>query len=243
MIQTIQGQEIRRVVVPSGGWSHEANYSSTPWVVKGLKRLNLDVYTLQYQSSTFLKELLSLAPDVVFPQTLGAYGEDGTLQALLDRYDLPYVGSGVCASALGMNKALFGDTVRSIGQAIFNRHLCFTAPYALIASQEYQPAYSDVVRALGSPFIIKPLASGASFGIYLIEEEAHFWDVFEQAMRDFHVVLFEQYVTGHEYTVGILEDDANSIDLSVCSIRKEMALALHTQNSKLDTALSEVYYS
>lgn len=218
-VRTAGGQVIRRVAVPYGGWSHEANYSSAPWVLRALEMLGLEVVPLDLRDPAFLTQLLAARADVVFPQTLGAYGEDGTLQGLLDFCDLRYVGSGVSASAVGAQKAICNDVARGLGSSTEEmRRLRFTAPRGIVLPADTALRYADLVTRLDSPFVLKPLASGASFGVSLIADERSFDEAYEATVREYRHVLAEQYVTGAEYTVGIVEDDARSVDLPICAV-------------------------
>lgn len=203
----------QRVAVVSGSWSHEANYSSVDSVSEALDALGYEVIALRYEHPDFLTDLLASRPDMVFPQVLGAYGEDGGFAALLERYNLPYVGSGLAASAIGMNKALTKVFLRGLGLP----GVAVPASLTLSAKKPW-PSYQEVVNQLGSPVVLKPLSSGASFGLHLVTDEASWQRHLFPTVAEFQHVLAEQYVRGREFASGILEDDLQLLDLPVCEI-------------------------
>ena len=99
--------------------------------------------------------------DVVFPIIHGTFGEDGTLQGLLEMAELPYVGSGVAASAVGMDKALM--------RAVFAAHGVPQTDYVVLADEEMRTPSDDMMRRiereLGYPCFVKPANGGSSVGV------------------------------------------------------------------------------
>ncbi len=133
--------------------------------------------------------------DVILPIIHGPYGEDGTLQGLLEILGVPYVGSGVLASALAMDKlksrALFRDAGLPVPKTI-----------ALI-----RPSPADIrraVRTLGLPLVVKPNRSGSSIGITIIHHRREVPKAIRAAQRFDDTILFEEFVTGRELTVPVL---------------------------------------
>ena len=134
--------------------------------------------------------------DVVFPLLHGAYGEDGTVQGLLELAGIPYVGSGVFASAAAMDKAHMKAMLISAGLPV--------GPYAVIAPRTGSPTALEQVRHLGLPLFVKPARGGSSLGISRVTN----LDAFDAALahaRSFDPkVVVEAAVAGREIECGVL---------------------------------------
>jgi D-alanine-D-alanine ligase len=141
------------------------------------------------------------AVDVVFPVLHGPYGEDGTVQGLLEMAGVPYVGSGVLASAAAMDKAVAKRLLESAGLPV--------APAVVVRSRRWQTDRDGVVgevRALGLPVFVKPARGGSSIGITKVGDLADLPAAVEDALRCDPKVLVEAAVPGREIELGILED-------------------------------------
>ena len=145
--------------------------------------------------------------DVVFLALHGGRGEDGTVQAILDVIGVPYTGSGHLASALAMDKDLAKRVLRDHGIA--------TPAWALA------PTTSEHVKeVVGYPCIVKPSKQGSSVGMSLVRRGRDLARAIAVAAQFDDEVMVEQYVSGREYTVGILGDEA----LPVVEIRPKHEL-------------------
>lgn len=136
--------------------------------------------------------------EVAFLALHGRYGEDGTIQGLLEMMGIPYTGSGVLASALGMNKIATKKVVRSSGVP--------TPDYCEIGMDE--PADSAAARVeaeLGLPVMLKPLEEGSSLGVSKCKRAADLVSCVVQGRAEFGAVFAERFVCGREITVGVLE--------------------------------------
>lgn len=143
--------------------------------------------------------------DVAFIAMHGPYGEDGTMQGLLELLGIPYTGSGVLASALAMDK------LRS--RQIFEWHRIPVPAYVPVTVEAWRdPARVQwqVAGELGYPCAVKPNAVGSSIGVSLVRDAAHLEAAVEQAFAYGPVVLVEEYVAGTEITCGIVDDPATS---------------------------------
>ena len=139
--------------------------------------------------------------DVVFPVLHGPYGEDGTLQGLLELAGVPYVGSGVLASAAAMDKAVARVLLSSAGIPV--------TPAVTVRAARWagdQDGLVDDVRALGLPVFVKPARGGSSIGISKVHDLADLPAAVELALRYDPKVLVEAMVPGREVECGILED-------------------------------------
>jgi D-alanine-D-alanine ligase len=115
--------------------------------------------------------------DVIFPVLHGPYGEDGTIQGLLELANVPYVGAGVLASAVGMDKAIM--------KLVFAAHGLPVGPYRVVLRHEWETARDETLRnlesALGFPMFVKPANLGSSVGISKARQRAELADAIDLA--------------------------------------------------------------
>jgi D-alanine-D-alanine ligase len=130
------------------------------------------------------------AVDVVLPILHGPFGEDGTVQGLLELADVPYVGAGVAASALAMDKDLFKKVMRDSGIPV-------AAHYAIRSGDE-------IANPFGYPVFVKPARLGSSVGISKVHSEHELAPAVELARSHDEKVLVEEFVAGTEVEVGVL---------------------------------------
>jgi D-alanine-D-alanine ligase len=138
--------------------------------------------------------------DVVLPLLHGPFGEDGTLQGLLELADVPYVGSGVLASAAAMDKQFMKVLLAGAGLPV--------GPHVVITDAEWQrdPAASaESVAALGWPVFVKPARGGSSMGISKVHRAADLRAAVESAREHDPKVVVEAAVVGREIECGVLE--------------------------------------
>ena len=139
--------------------------------------------------------------DVALIAMHGPYGEDGTMQGLLELLGIPYTGSGVLASALAMDK------LRS--RQIFEWHRIPVPGYVSVTPDVWRDrghVHREVAEHLGYPCVVKPNAVGSSLGVSLVREAPVLDAAVEAAFAYGRVVLVEEYVAGTELTCGILDD-------------------------------------
>ncbi|MFB7114732.1 D-alanine--D-alanine ligase family protein [Streptomyces sp. NPDC056190] len=142
--------------------------------------------------------------DVVFPVLHGPYGEDGTLQGLLELSGVPYVGSGVLASAVGQDKEYMKRVFTSFGLKV--------GPYVVIRPREWAQDPSaarkkivDFAGEHGWPLFVKPARAGSSIGITKVDDLAGLDEAVEEAQRHDPKVLVEAALRGREIECGVLE--------------------------------------
>ncbi|PKW25905.1 D-alanine--D-alanine ligase family protein [Phycicoccus duodecadis] len=155
--------------------------------------------------------------DVVFPLLHGPFGEDGTIQGLLDLADVRYVGSGVTASAVMMDKAMMKVVLAAAGLPV--------GPYVVITDREWRrdPAAAlDAVGALTFPVFVKPARAGSSMGITRVTSMEHLEAAVEAAREHDPKVVVEQGITGREIECGVLEghgtDAPRASELGECVV-------------------------
>src|SRR3989475_4484669 len=130
------------------------------------------------------------AVDVVLPILHGPFGEDGTVQGLLELAGVPYVGAGVAASALAMDKDLFKKVMRDSGIPVAAHHAIRLG--------------DAVENPFGYPVFVKPARLGSSVGISKVHREEELGPAVELAFRHDEKVLVEEFVAGTEVEVGVL---------------------------------------
>jgi D-alanine-D-alanine ligase len=143
-----------------------------------------------------------LEVDLVFPVLHGPYGEDGTVQGLLDMAGIPYVGSGVLGSALGMDKEKM--------KRMFRDHGLPVGDFVVIRAHEWEHGAGHALEAavaLGFPSFTKPANLGSSVGVSRCEDEVSLVAGIEEALRHDRKVLVEEGMAGREIEVGVLGND------------------------------------
>jgi D-alanine-D-alanine ligase len=142
--------------------------------------------------------------DVVFPVLHGPYGEDGTLQGLLEMSGVPYVGAGVLASAVGMDKEYMKRIFASFGLPV--------GPYVTIRPRDWstdpgaaRKRILDLAGEHGWPLFVKPARAGSSMGITKVDDIGGLDDAIAEAQHHDPKVIVESLVSGREIECGVLE--------------------------------------
>ena len=141
--------------------------------------------------------------DVVFPVLHGPMGEDGTVQGLLELADIPYVGCGVAASAVGMDKALMKAAFAAVGLPIL--------PWALLRRREWQNAPEAACERLEAqlryPMFVKPANMGSSVGVSKAGDRADLRAALAEAARYDARIVVEQGIAAREIEISVLGND------------------------------------
>lgn len=138
--------------------------------------------------------------DVVLPTTHGPFGEDGTLQGMLELVDLPYVGSGVLGSALAMDKHVAKTVLADAGIAV--------APWRTVTAREVSrnpEIVATLDEGLQYPLFVKPARAGSSVGVSRVNEATGLAAALDIAFAEDSVVLIESGVTGREVEIAVLQ--------------------------------------
>ncbi len=185
-----------KVAVLFGGTSaeREVSLNSGQAVLDALIRqgVNAEAFDPQHRSVTELTQY-----DRAFIVLHGRGGEDGQIQGVLEWLNIPYTGTGVQGSAIGMDK------VKT--KQIWQGSDLPTAPYRIVSKSS---DIESVVEALGLPVIIKPVHEGSSIGMSKVEKVEDFAEAIGKATTHDAVVMAEQWITGREYTVVMLNGQA-----------------------------------
>ena len=187
-----------RVAVLFGGSSAERAVSlkSGAAVLAALQVAGVDAYGID-AGPQLAEQLLNERPDRVFIALHGRGGEDGSLQGLLESLQIPYTGSGVMASAIGMDKLRTKQIWQSLGLP--------TPAYAMLRDGEQ---CAEIVERLGTPLIIKPLHEGSSIGMAKADSLQQLQDAWQGAQSYDSEALVEQWIQGAEFTVAVLDGQA-----------------------------------
>ncbi|WP_018132361.1 D-alanine--D-alanine ligase [Effusibacillus pohliae] len=146
---------------------------------------------------------ISEALDVVIPVLHGPYGEDGTVQGLFELLNIPYVGSGVLASAVGMDKAMMKTVFAQAGLPQCKYLVYLRKKW----EQDREPILREIERTLGFPCFVKPANLGSSVGISKARDRASLVAAIDEAARHDRKILVEEAVDGREIEVAVLGND------------------------------------
>jgi len=188
-----------KVAVLMGGWSSERAVSlkSGDAVLAALQQRGVDAHGIDAQRETILQELARGQFDRVFIVLHGPGGEDGVIQGALEILGLPYTGSGVMASALAMDKWRTKQLLEGVN---------LPTPKYMLLDKDTDLNY--VVAELGLPLMVKPALEGSSIGMTKVEEENQIELAYQCAAQFDGEVFAEQWITGKEYTVAVLGEEA-----------------------------------
>ena len=190
--------EFGKVAVLLGGRSAEREVSlkSGSMVLEALTSRGVDAHPFD-PAERGLDELAKQKFDRAFIALHGRFGEDGTVQGVLEWLGVPYTGSGVLASALAMDK------LRT--KCIWQAEKLPTPAYAVL---EATTDLRAVAKRLGLPLMVKPASEGSSIGMSKVKRAAALDEAFALAANYDRVVLAEKFIEGTELTVAVLGDQA-----------------------------------
>jgi D-alanine-D-alanine ligase len=186
-----------RVAVLFGGKSAEREISLLTGnaVLDALLDRGVDAHAVDPRDADFINHLQTGNFDRVWIALHGRGGEDGTVQGLLEMLNVPYTGSGVLGSALGMDKLRTKQLLLGAG-----------IPTPAWRQIDSEAECATVVEELGLPLIVKPALEGSSIGMSKVEQAAELPIAWRKARESGPVVFAESWVSGPEYTAAILHD-------------------------------------
>lgn len=175
-ISLLTGQEIFQALGQAGYAAFKVEADESMWEILRAKR-----------------------PDAVFIALHGRGGEDGTVQGMLELLGLPYTGSGVLASALGMNK--------TASKIMFQAANLDTPRFVAIGVGSEKEDLAEFLRETGYPVVVKPCREGSTIGLSVVESEEELPQALKLAATHDDQILVEEFVEGKEVTVGVLGND------------------------------------
>ncbi len=194
---TTRAADFGKVAVLMGGWSAEREVSldSGAAVIAGLRDKGVDAHGIDV-GRDICQVLAEGEYDRAFIIMHGRGGEDGVIQGILETLEIPYTGSGVLGSALGMDKVRCKRLWSGMGLP--------TPEYLLIRDEDSL----DMAGTLGFPLVVKPVHEGSSIGISKAVDAESLRRGWVMARQFDNEVLAERWIEGGEYTVAILGDEA-----------------------------------
>jgi D-alanine-D-alanine ligase len=206
-------KEFGKVGVLFGGRSAEREVSlmSGSGVLKALQGKGVNAHPFD-PSSRGIAELAAEKFDRVFIALHGRYGEDGTLQGVLEQLGIPYTGSGVMASSIGMDKVMT--------KRIWMNHGLPTPRFVVLDAKNATPEELRVVPDdLGLPLMLKAPHEGSTIGISKVVGYSDMQPGFELCAKYDEVVLAEEFISGRELTVPVLGKGRDARALPIVEIR------------------------
>lgn len=186
-----------KIALLAGGWSKEREVSlkSGETVYQAIDKEKYDV--LRYDPRDDLQLLIESKKDIdlAFVLLHGKYGEDGCMQGLMEILHIPFVGSGVLASAMALNKKVAKQAYKSVGLEVAQD---IVLRYGENFSSE------QCIRALGNQTVVKPISEGSSIGMSLCRGREELDAAIEKAFGYDTEVMIEQYIEGTEITCCVL---------------------------------------
>lgn len=194
-----------KIVVLMGGPSAERDVSikTGTQIYEALKGKGYPAVTID-MGPDLVDELKKAGGDLVFIALHGSPGEDGTIQGLLDTLKIPYVGSGVLASALGMDK---------FRSKLFFAAIGIPSPfYMLVNKKELKQSSVDqiserLIDSIGLPLVIKPVKEGSAIGVTIVKEKDQVKKALNKGFKHGDELIVEEHIEGTEITVGVMGND------------------------------------
>ncbi|MEG0476933.1 MAG: D-alanine--D-alanine ligase [Raoultibacter sp.] len=199
-----------RVALLAGGISGEREISlaSGRGAAQALQEAGFLVTVLDPADKNDLKTLIEGPFDVAFVCLHGKYGEDGTIQGLLEIIGLPYIGSNVWSSALAIDKAK---------SKLFYERAGIPTPKAINLHSAEEKSVAALLAYVGNRCVVKPSTEGSALGVFIVEGEEQVREAIDKAFAIDTEVLVETFVAGTELTVAVLGNE-NPVALPIIEI-------------------------
>jgi len=205
-----------KVGVLMGGPSaeHEISLKSGQGVVAALSRRRWEVSGIVIRHELTMDEarqharlaLERAGTDLVFIALHGPFGEDGAIQQLCEELSLPYTGSGVQASRLGLDKVASRLRFEQVGLRVPNWQLINFPSENLLSGEFLRQKFCEAKFRF--PVVVKPTNQGSSIGVSIAAHHGELMDAMREAARYDTRIILEEFIRGRELTVGIFGDDA-----------------------------------
>ncbi|HIG84457.1 MAG TPA: D-alanine--D-alanine ligase [Verrucomicrobia bacterium] len=179
------------VIMGGPGNEREVSMASGKGVSQSLSEKGATVIEICIEDRNFE---LNEEVDLVFNVIHGTFGEDGSLQKILNERRVPYTGAGATSSELAFDKGLSKK--------------CFVENGVSTPLFEFVSKDDGVLPSLNKPFVIKPPKEGSSVGVHIIKNEESISEAIEDAAKYDDIILVEEFINGKELTVGVLNGEA-----------------------------------
>ncbi len=203
-----------KIAVLYGGISKErdVSLSSSKGIMEALKQNGHEVIGIDFHPQR-LNEIIELQVDLVFIGLHGKYGEDGSIQGLLDMLNIPYVGSGVMASALAMDKYKAKQLFNAIQIPIAKGK-----KYRITKNSTIKNYVHDIHSNFSFPFVVKPNREGSTLGLTIVTDESQTEIAIKKAIHSDEYILVEEFIQGKELTVPIMGKMNEEVALPIIEI-------------------------
>lgn len=190
----------KKIGVLMGGLSAEREVSlkSGEAILKALKGRGYDAVPVDVDRNVAVR-LRAEGIEIAFVALHGRYGEDGAIQGMLEVMGMPYTGSGITASALGMDKIF--------SKKIFEFHKLPIGQYYVLEKKDLD-SFKPGIMGFGLPVVVKPVSEGSSVGVSIVSDEKGLNDAIAIAFKYGDEIIIERYIKGREVQVGILGEKA-----------------------------------
>lgn len=189
-----------KIAVLYGGTSgeREVSLSSGKGIINALKENGHEVIGIDFQPSE-IDKIIQLDVELVFIGLHGKFGEDGRIQGLLDMMEIPYVGSGVLASALAMDKEKAKQIFHTAQIPVAK-----SRAYKVTDQTDLNKLEKKIQTLFSLPFVIKPNREGSTLGLTIVEDYKQIQVAVNNALKSDDVILVEDFIQGMEMTVPVL---------------------------------------
>lgn len=216
----------KKIGVLMGGTSSEREVSlrSGGAVFNALKKIGYNAVAID-AASNICEVLKNEKIDIAFLVLHGGWGEDGSIQGLLEVMGIPYTGSDVISSAIAMNKAA--------SKKIFLYHRIPAPPFTVVS--ENSETLNSQLLALNFPlpWVVKPVCEGSSVGVNIVKDKDQIEDALKTGFSYGNEIIIEKYIEGREVHIGILNDRA------LGGVEVKASLEFYSYEAKYTAGLTE----
>ncbi len=165
---------------------------------EGHRVLPLDITTDDVAG--IIRQIQATPLDIAFIALHGRLGEDGVIQGILEKLEIPYTGSGVKANQVAFNKILTQKALRAAGLPVA-AHYCITDG----KSMDFKTVWEHIKS---TPLVVKPACEGSSIGVHMVRHPSEWEQAFKNALSYGPQIIIEEFIKGREFTAGIFEGEA-----------------------------------
>lgn len=225
------------ILVGGSSSEREVSFRSKENILKTInkEKYNIDVLEVpRDKSKKWISELMEISPDIVLSALHGGEGENGGVQGLLECLDIKYVGSGVLSSALCMDKF--------VSKSIMKNNYIPVADDIFIKKNESIEKYTENIKEMGFPVVVKPNRGGSSIGISIVDNFKFLNEAVAKAREFDSDILIEKYIDGREITCGVIETEDGLEVLSVLDIKTKNR-EFYDYSAKYEDEHTEISFS
>ncbi len=203
-----------KIAVLYGGISKErdVSISSSKGIIDALKANGHEVIGIDFHPDR-LHEIIELNVDLVFISLHGKFGEDGSIQGLLEMLNIPYVGSGVMASAVAMDKFKAKQLFK-----VVNIPIARGERYRVTDQTNINDLVEKIHHNFELPFVVKPNREGSTLGLTIVTNKDQTEQAIKKAVQSDEFILVEQFIKGKELTVPVMGKMNEEIALPIIEI-------------------------